>query len=328
MTLILTASVLETLADMPATITAVEQAFAAIATGDACQPAPTSMQLPSSEGRYLVMAGLADAQRLAGAKLLSDLPGNLDVGLPSQRSSIVLADQQTGETLALLDGRVPTRVRTAAASAVASRYLGRPDSTTLGLIGAGALAVAHVEAMLAVLPINTVMVWSRSSATVEAFRAKVAHQPVHVITAASVQEVVEGADILCTLTPSVNPLVRGEWFPPGAHVNAVGARPRPTHREIDSAGIARSSLFVDRIATAAEKSGDLLMAVSEGAISLDHIRGELGDVVAGKSPGRRSETEITLFDSVGIGMQDVAIGRLLYDAALRQGLGIEVNMAG
>lgn len=328
MTLILTASDLETLANMPATITAVEQAFAAISTGEACQPAPTSMQLPSSEGRYLVMAGLADAQRLAGAKLLSDIPGNLDVGLPSQRSSIVLADQQTGETLALLDGRVPTRVRTAAASAVASKHLARPDSTTLGLVGAGALAVAHVEAMLAVLPIDTVMVWSRSSATVEAFRTKVSHQPVTVLAASSVQEVVEGADVLCTLTPSVDPLVRGEWLRAGGHINAVGARPRPTHREIDSAGIARSSLFVDSIATATEKSGDLLMAVGEGVISLDHIQGELGRVIAGQIPGRRSETEITLFDSVGIGMQDVAIGRLLYDAALQQGLGLDVNMAG
>ena len=311
MTLVLTASVLEALADMPATITAVEQAFAAIAAGSACQPAPTSLHLPSSEGRYILMAGLADAQGLAGVKLLSDIPANLDAGLPSQRSSIVLADQGTGETLALLDGRVPTRVRTAAASAVASRHLARPNSSTLGLIGAGALAVAHVEAMLQVLPIDTVLVWSRSTATVEAFKAKVSGYPVKVLAAANVQEVVEGADVLCTLTPSVEPLVRGEWFPPGIHVNAVGARPRPTHREIDSAGIARSSLFVDSIATVTEKSGDLLMAVGEGAVGLDHIRGELGGVVAGEIPGRRDPAEVTLYNSVGIGMQDVAIGRLL-----------------
>ena len=328
MTLVLTASVLEALADMPATITAVEQAFAAIAGGSACQPAPTSLHLPSSEGRYILMAGLADAEGLAGVKLLSDIPANLDVGLPSQRSSIVLADQGTGETLALLDGRVPTRVRTAAASAVASRHLARPNSSTLGLIGAGALAVAHVEAMLQVLPIDTVLVWSRSTATVEAFKAKVSGYPVKVLAAANVQEVVEGADVLCTLTPSVEPLVRGEWFPPGIHVNAVGARPRPTHREIDSAGIARSSLFVDSIATVTEKSGDLLMAVGEGAVGLDHIRGELGGVVAGEIPGRRDPAEVTLYNSVGIGMQDVDIGRLLYDAARRQGLGVEVNMAG
>lgn len=328
MTLVLTASVLESLANMPATITAVEQAFAAIARGKACQPAPTSLQLPSSEGRYILMAGLADAQALAGVKLLSDIPANRDAGLPTQRSSILLADQETGETLALLDGRVPTRVRTAAASAVASRHLARPNSSTLGLIGAGALAVAHVEAMLAVLPIDTVVVWSRSAATVEAFRAKISSQPVKVVAAAGIQEVVEAADVLCTLTPSVEPLVRGAWFLPGVHVNAVGARPRPTHREIDSEGIARARLFVDSIATVKEKSGDLLMAVGEGAVCLGDIQGELGEVIAGRLPGRQDEGDITLFNSVGIGMQDVAIGRLLYDAAIERGLGMVVDMAG
>ncbi|MFN3925341.1 MAG: ornithine cyclodeaminase family protein, partial [Pseudarthrobacter sp.] len=133
---------------------------------------------------------------------------------------------------------------------------------------------------------------------------------------------------LCTLTPSVEPLVRGDWFLPGLHVNAVGARPRRTHREIDSDGMSRSSLFVDSIATVAEKSGDLLMAVSEGAVSVDDIRGELGQVVAGQVPGRTAEGDITLFNSVGIGMQDVAIGRLLYDAAVEQGVGVRVDMAG
>ena len=120
MTLVLTASVLETLADLPATIAAVEHAFAAIAEGGACQPAPTSLHLPSSDGRFILMSGLGDAERLAGVKLLADIPANRDAGLPTQRSSIVLSDQQTGECLALLDGRVPTRVRTAAASAVAT----------------------------------------------------------------------------------------------------------------------------------------------------------------------------------------------------------------
>lgn len=328
MTLVLTASVLETLAHMPATIAAVEQAFADITTGTACQPAPTSMQLPSSDGRYILMSGLADTQGLAGVKLLSDLPANRDAGLPSQRSSILLADQQTGETLALLDGRVPTRVRTAAASAVASKHLARPNSSTLGLIGAGALAVAHVEAMLCVLPIDTVVAWSRSAATVEAFKARISHLPVKVVAAGTIRDTVEAADVLCTLTPSVEPLVHGEWFLPGLHVNAVGARPRPTHREIDAAGIARSELFVDSIATAREKSGDLLMAIEEGSVTLMDIRGELGQVVAGQVPGRTHDAAITLFDSVGVGMQDVAIGRLLYDAAVSQGLGLDVNMAG
>ncbi|MHC6219779.1 ornithine cyclodeaminase family protein [Arthrobacter sp. MMS24-S77] len=327
MTLILTASVLESLADMQATIAAVEQGFGDIVCGSAHQPGPTSLRLPGSDARFVLMSGLADAQSLAAVKLLSDIPGNGDAGLPTQRSSTLLVDQRTGETLALLDGRVPTRVRTAAASAVASKHLARPTSSTLGLIGAGALAVAHVEAMLHVLPIDTVIVWSRTPATAEAFRAKIAHHAVRVIAASSIREVVEAADVLCTLTPSVEPVVRGEWFRPGLHINAVGARPRPNHREIDSAGMSRSSVFVDNMATAVEKSGDLMLAVKEGAMSIGDVRGELGAVIAGRLAGRSNIGDITLFNSVGIGMQDLVIGRLLFDAAVRHGYGTYIDMA-
>ncbi|WP_248763346.1 ornithine cyclodeaminase family protein [Pseudarthrobacter sp. SSS035] len=327
MTLILTASALEDLASMAETIAAVECGFVDIARGTAQQPAPMSLHLPSSDARYLLMSGLADTQQLAAVKLLSDIPANREAGLPTQRSSILLADQRTGETLALLDGRVPTRVRTAAASAVASKYLARPDSSTLGLIGAGALAIAHVEALLHVLPIKKVVVWSRSKATIQAFEARTAHHAIEFVAASSVQETVEAADVLCTLTPSEEPLVRGGWFRPGLHINAVGARPRLTHREIDSAGMGRSKVFVDSMETAVQKSGDLMMAVSEGAISLDEVRGELGAVIAGQLAGRDNDDDVTLFNSVGIGMQDLAIGRLLYDAAVRHGLGTDIDMS-
>jgi ornithine cyclodeaminase/alanine dehydrogenase len=273
------------------------------------------------------MAGLAESQGLAAVKLLSDIPANHHEGLPTQRSSILLADRRTGETLALLDGRVPTRIRTAAASAVASRFLARPDSSTLGLVGAGALAIAHVEALMAVLPIRKVVMWSRSASTLAAFKARTAHHQIEFVRASSVQHVVEEADVLCTLTPSVEPLVRGEWFRPGLHVNAVGARPRPTHREIDSEGMRRSRVFVDSMPTAIEKSGDLMMAVAEGVIAIDDVEGELGGVIAGDVMGRQSEDDITLFNSVGIGMLDLAIGRLLYDAAVLHGLGTSIDMS-
>jgi len=327
MTLVLTASVLESLTSMSETITAVERGFGDIARGTAVQPGPVSLHLPSSEARYLLMAGLAEAQQLASVKLLSDIPGNHILGLPTQRSSILLADRRTGETLALLDGRIPTRLRTAAASAVASKYLARPDSSTLGLVGAGALAITHVEAMLHVHPIQKVVVWSRRAATLDEFRARTAHHGLEVVTASDVRQVLEAADILCTLTPSVEPLVRGDWFRPGMHINAVGARPRPTHREIDAEGMRKARVFVDSLATAEEKSGDLMMAVAEGVMTVNDVQGELGSVIAQGIPGRTSPDEITLFNSVGIGMLDLAIGRLLYDAAMLHGLGTEIDMA-
>lgn len=245
MTLILTASAPESLADMQAAIAAIEQGFDDIACGTARQPGPTSLHL-----------------------LLSDIPAN----------------------------------------------------------GAGALAVTYAEAVLMVLPI-AVLVWSRNPATVETFRARTTHHAVRVIAASSIREVVEAADALCTLTPSVEPVVHGEWFRSGLHINAVGARPRPTHREIDCAGMGRSDVFADNLETAVEKSGDLLTAVSEGAMSISDVRGELGAVIAGQLTGRSNEEDITLFNSVGIGMQDLVVGCLLFDAAVRHGYGTHINMA-
>ncbi|NMR29105.1 ornithine cyclodeaminase family protein [Crystallibacter degradans] len=327
MTLILTASQLTELANMQATIAAVENAFGDISRGTSHQPAPTTLQLPSSDARFIPMTALSDASCAASVKLLADLPGNAEHGLPTQRSTIVLVSQSTGETLGFLDGRVPTRVRTAAASAVASKHLARPESTTLGLVGAGALAVAHVEAMLNVLPIKTVVVWSRSTATTDSFQALIAHHQLQVVVATSVQQVVESADVLCTLTPATEPLVQGSWFTPGLHVNAVGSRPRPEHREIDSEAVRRACIFVDSLSTARTKSGDLIIPVNEGVLSFEDVIGELGDVITGKVGGRSGIEDITLFNSVGIGLQDLAIGRLLYDAALEQGVGLDVDMS-
>jgi ornithine cyclodeaminase/alanine dehydrogenase len=333
MTLVLTASDLTTLADMEVTIKAVENSFADLGAGLACQPAPASMELPTSDARYLVMAGASATQSLVACKLLSDIPGNGARGLPSQRSSIVLVDAETGETLALLDGRVPTRIRTAAASAVATRTLARPESSVLGLVGAGALAVAHAEAIASVLPIDTVEVWSRTAETLEAFRRSLeasGHEKaanLKVVAAATARDVVESSDVVCTLTPSRNPIVFGDWFNPGLHLNAVGARPRPTDREVDGEALARSRVIVDSLDTALAKSGDLLLAVEEGALRARDVAGELGQVLTGSIAGRESAEQITLFDSVGIGLQDLAIGRVLYDAALERGVGLNVDLS-
>ncbi|ALE06967.1 ornithine cyclodeaminase [Arthrobacter sp. ERGS1:01] len=327
MTLILSNSDLAALVDMKATIAAVELAFGDIARGTAHQPAPTSLHLPGSDARFLPMTALADSQQLAAVKMLADIPANRDAGLPTQRSTIMLASQLTGETLAILDGRVPTRVRTAAASAVATKHLARPDSRVLGLVGGGALAVEHVDAILAVLPIEEIVVWSRTTTTTDTFRARVARHGLPVTVAGTAEEVFATADVACTLTPAIEPVVEGRWFRPGQHINAVGSRPRPEHREIDSWGMTRSRVIVDSLATAAEKSGDLLIPIREGALSLEDVVAELGQVVAGHQTGRRNAADITLFNSVGIGLLDLAIGRLLYDLALERGMGLAVDLS-
>jgi ornithine cyclodeaminase/alanine dehydrogenase len=326
MTLILRRSDLEPLVDMRATIDAVDSAMGDVARGTAVQPAPALMRLPGSESGFLPMAAASERAGLAAVKLLADVPANAERGQPSQRSSIVLVSSVTGEVLAVLDGAIPTRIRTAAASAVATRHLARPESTTLGLVGAGGLAVAHVAAVLEVLPIDTVHFWTRSSATAQAFQQAVEHHGLTVRLLESPHAVVQSVDVLCTLTPAVEPVVHGASFVPGLHVNAVGARPRPDHREVDTEAIVRSRVFVDSLPTVQQKSGDIVIPIAEGALRLDDLEGELGSVIAGTHPGRKGEDDITLYKSVGLGVQDLAIGRLLLDAARSSGRGVDVDL--
>lgn len=328
MTLLLTRSDIDGLAAMDDVIAAVETAHADISRGSACQPAPVTLSLASGSASFLPMAALADRQGLATVKFLADIPDNVPAGRPRQRSVVLLVSQETGACEAILDGQILTRQRTAAASAVASRHLARPESSVLGLVGAGNLAVEHVGALCAVLPIRRVLVWSRTEATVSRFVERVGarYGEITVEVCRSPREVVLASDVVCTLTPAREPIILGEWFTPGLHVNAVGAPPRPDHREIDSVGMARANVFVDSVATAHKKSGDLLMAIADGAIGENDIRGELGDVITHAIAGRGGPDDITLFDSVGLAMQDLAIGGLLVQQARAKGIGMEIDL--
>lgn len=329
-TLLLSRSDIQGLVTMAEVVAAVEAAHADVSAGAAAQPAAVALSLPSSSAAFLAMPALADRQGLAVVKLLADIPDNAARSLPTQRSVIMLVSQATGAPAAILHGQIPTRIRTAAASAVASRRLSRPDSRVLGLVGAGALAVEHVRSHLEVRPIERVVVWSRTAATVYRFMEQIAADFPNLIVdhAASPAAVFAEADIVCTLTPSREPLVEGAWFRPGQHVNAVGAPPRPDHREIDSAGMARARVFLDSVDMAMHDSGDLLLAIADGAITREEAATELGDVITGAATGRTSPDEITLFNSVGLAIQDLAIGGLLIERAREKGVGQEINLAG
>ncbi|WP_205827337.1 ornithine cyclodeaminase family protein [Microbacterium excoecariae] len=323
---LLTAGQLEPLVDREATRAIVAETFAEIARGAASQPAPQSMWTSAEDGRYIVMSAASDATGTAAVKLLADVPGNAQRGLPTQRSLISVVARETGEPVALLHGGVPTRVRTAAASAVATDALARPDARVLGLLGAGALAREHVEMLRDVRDFETLVVWSRTGERARALADAVEWRG-EIVVADGPREAVDRADVLCTLTPSVAPILRGAWLRPGQHLNVVGARPRPDEREVDAEAMARSRVWVDDRATAGTKSGDLLLAVGEGALSLEDVVGTLGEVIAGSAPGRRSADEITLFDSVGIGAQDLAIAHLLVERAAMAGVGSLVDLS-
>ncbi|MEV0248552.1 ornithine cyclodeaminase family protein [Nocardia sp. NPDC050712] len=323
MTLILTRSDVLAMLSLPEVITAVRAAHADLARGDAVLPAPPAMRLPGSESGFLAMAATSRTARLAVVKLLADMPGNREIGLPAQRSAILAVATADGSCAALIDGAAVTRLRTAAASAVATAELARPESRVLGLIGAGALAHTHLEALRVVREFDRVLVWSRSGVTAKAFAEATGAE-----VTGSPEELVRAADVVCTLTPSKEPVVHGEWFRPGLHVNAVGAPPRADHREIDSEGIRRARVVVDSRLTAGHESGDVLIPLAEGVIEAGHFADEIGEVLIGAKPGRSSPEQITLYNSLGVGLQDLAVARLLIDAAQQRGLGTEIDLAG
>jgi ornithine cyclodeaminase/alanine dehydrogenase len=326
MTIVLTHSDIAALIDRPTVYDVVEQAHADLSAGTATNPAPPVLALDRG-GAVLSMVATATRQRSSVVKTLSDMPFNRTTGLPTQRSTILLTSTETGECEAVLDGRLITAIRTAAASAVATAHLARAASTSLGLIGAGTLAVEHTRAIARVRSIEKVFVWSRSTATVDEFRSRVQDLDLNVEHAESPRNVLGAADIVCTLTPSKDPIVEGAWFRPGLHLNAVGAPPRADHREIDGAGMGSARLVVDSRATALSKSGDVLIAIGEGRLAREDVTLELGDVIRTPSRGRRGDDDITLFNSVGIGLQDLATARVLVDAAIAKGVGTQVEMS-
>jgi alanine dehydrogenase len=323
MTLVLTRSDVQALISLPEVIAAVRHAHADLARGAAVQPAPAMLRLPGADPAFLAMPALSGPAGLATVKLLADIPANRDRGLPVQRSAILALSAADGSCAALLDGGTVTRFRTAAASAVATAALARPDSRVLGLVGAGALAHTHVAALRAVLPFERIVVWSRTAATARAFADETGAEPV-----GSAEEVVRSADVVCTLTPAREPVVRGAWFRPGLHVNAVGAPPRADHREIDSAGMRSARVVVDSRATALAESGDVLIPLREGVFGPEHVGDELGEVLIGAKPGRSDADQITLYNSLGVGLQDLAAAALLIDAARTRGIGTEIDLIG
>jgi len=263
-----------------------------------------------------------------GIKVVSVMPGNHGTALDAHQGAVLLFETNRGRPLALVDATTITAIRTAAVSAVATRCLARDDARTLAILGAGVQATTHLEAMLIVRPIRRVMVWSRTAAHAKEFARREADRHGVVIEATnSAREAVAGADVICTTTSAREPVLLGEWIPAGAHINAVGSSTRYA-RELDASAMARCRVFVDRRESTLNESGDFLLARDEGAIGDGHIVGELGEVLLGETAGRETAHEVTLFESLGLGIEDVAAARLVYDEAERRGVGALVELGG
>lgn len=301
--------------DLRRLISVVEQAHRDHADGIAVLPPRHTVQIDGSAATLVPMIAASSRWRLAVVKTLIDCPANALAGRPVQQSTIQAFDMDSGELRASLPGALVTRARTAAASAVATAALAPPSSSSLGFVGAGALARTHLAAISAVRPIRTVTVWSRTQTTAQRFAAEAAELGYEVAVVSEVEQVIRQADIVCTLTPSREPLIHGRWLRPGQHINAVGAPPRPDHRELDSEAIRRAHLVVDTVETALTESGDVLIPLQEGIVDRHHVATELGQVLTGRAPGRSSDGEITVFDSVGVGLQDLAAVAMLLGSA-------------
>jgi alanine dehydrogenase len=326
MALILTRADVRRIIRMQDVIEAVERAHHEYAAKRAAQPTRTTVQLAGSTGAILPMAATIPNLDAAGLKLLSIFPDNREHGLPVLNAVVVLVDPTTGRCCALIEGGVLTAFRTAAASAVATQVLARDDAHTLALVGAGIEAGTHLEAIRSVRAITDVRVWSRSHATVETFLAEAPQgDGVRLTETATVEEAVRDADIICTLTPAKDPIVCGRWFAPGTHVNAVGTH-WLDHREIDTEAVTRARVVVDSREAQQAECGDLMIPVAEGAITTDYFKDELGEILAGEKPGRESDDQITMFQSVGLAIQDVATARFLYQRAQAEGVGTEIPL--
>src|SRR4029450_8578560 len=240
-------------------------------------------------------------------------------------ATIVLLDPDTGALLALLDGRFITEARTAAVSAVSAALLAQPAAGTLAIIGSGVQARSHLEALASVRRLAEVRVWSPTESHRSAFVRDALRDGVRIRAAASARDAVEGAGLSVVATPSITPVLESAWVQDGAHICAVGAC-RPTHRELEAALVARSRLFVDSTIGALAEAGDILLAIQASATAAPHIAGELGAVVSGMVAGRQNTSQVTLFKSLGMAVEDVAAARLAYTRARSRGVGTELVM--
>ena len=298
--LILSEADVHRLLPMAACIEVMADALAALARGEVANPLRSKLWPAGAAGLLGLMPAYRGGERpLYGLKEVCVFPGNPARGLDTHLGAVLLHDGTTGELLCMANAAAITAIRTAAVSAVATRLLAREDASVLAIIGKGAQAKAHREAIPLVRPVREIRMCGRGE---------------------SVEEAVRGADIIVTATSSREPILKRAWISPGTHINAVGSSV-PSARELEPDVVAGASLFVDRRESTINESGDYLGA----GVGEDHIKAEIGELLIGTAIGRNNPAEITLFKSLGLAVEDLAAAAFLYDEARRQGAGITVD---
>lgn len=307
-------------------IALMREALTKLARGEVYQPLRTIVRPADAAGVMGLMPSYVGGEQAAyGLKTVCVFPGNPAKGKDAHQGAVLLFSAETGELLALMNASAITAIRTAAVSGVATDLLAREDARALAIVGAGVQARTHLKAIAAVRSIDRCRVVSRNMDHARQLADEMsASVPFTIKAVQSVEEAVDGADVIATVTNSKEPVVQREWISDGVHLNVVGSS-TPHAREVDTATMAASALFVDRRESTINEAGDYLFAMREGVIGPDHIRAELGEVLTGEKPGRTSPEEITLFKSLGLAVEDLAAGNYLYRKAKELNAGVWVD---
>jgi ornithine cyclodeaminase/alanine dehydrogenase-like protein (mu-crystallin family) len=311
---------------MPDLIDAMERALRAYSGGEVVQPVRTVLEVGPDRAFFGLMPAALDEPPVVGAKLVTVYNRNHERGLASHLATIVLMDHATGALVAVLDGRYITEARTAAVSAVSVRLLARPEAGVLALIGSGVQARSHLDAIRHVARLTDVRVWSPNADHRDAFAAEAAAAtmlPVRAVPDASAA--VRGADLVVLATSSRAPVVADADIGAGTHICAVGAC-RPDQREMPTSLVARARVYVDAREAALKEAGDLLLPIGEGALTPGHILGELGELAAGRIAGREHASDVTVFKSLGLAVEDVVAAHLVVARAGARHLGQTFNL--
>lgn len=309
-------------------IEVMDAALRTLALGGAVLPLRTVLRIPGGANLFGVMPAHLNDPPALGLKAIGVFPSNEATDLDSHQGVVMLFAPATGEPLAILDASSITAIRTAAVSAVATRALSRPDAGNLAILGSGVQARSHLQAMAAVRRLHRVRAWSPNRERLQRFAAWARSDAgIAVETPPDAAATVRGADLVCTVTSSREPVVSSAWVDNGAHLNAVGSS-IPTARELDSDTMARGRLVVDRRESALNEAGDFLIPRREGRFADTHIVGDLGEVLLGRVTGRAAGDDVTIFKSLGLAIEDLAAASHVLSRAEASGAGIVVDLGG
>jgi alanine dehydrogenase len=310
--------------DMSSDMQVVERAFKQHGLGKVQMPPKSYLYYTAYNGDLRTMPAYLEDENITGVKIVNVHPGNPNQGLPTVMALIVLISPETGAPIAIMDGTYLTDIRTGAAGGIAAKYLARKDSKVIGLVGTGNQARTQLEALCKVFDPEIVKITSRTKESSERFIQEMANiTPCEICYEESIEKVCD-CDILVTTTPSRKPIVKAQWINEGTHINAIGAD-AVGKEELDPELLIRSKVIVDDVVQALH-SGEVNVPLSKNYISENDIHAELGEVIVGLKPGRTSEDEITIFDSTGLAIQDIASAHLVYERAVSKGLGKKVLM--